>query len=145
MPESFEERTVIDAPRAQVWKVLEDVDGVTAWFAPIVASTTTGSGKGAQRALTFADGARTVEHFDVWEPSRSIAYHITGLEPVAPTSTWTLLDAGEGTEVRYRMVLEGPPEAAKGAQAQLQPLIRFILASLKHHVETGKRLEQPPA
>ena len=145
MVETLEESITIGAPREHVWKILADLDGVTAWFAPLTASRTEGTGKGAARALTFADGLKLVETITAWEPGKTLAYDVSGMEPIAPRSTWSLEDAGQGTKVGYRMYIAGPPDAAKEGAAKLRPVIQLILASLKHHVETGGKLEPPKA
>jgi uncharacterized protein YndB with AHSA1/START domain len=146
MTERIHDSVTIAAPREHVWKVLAEFEGMPRWFAPLTGTTVRGQvGKGAVRTLTFADGLVLVETVTSWTPPQGFTYTMAGLEPAQPTSTWTLREEAGKTKVDYDMAIAGPPAAAKQTAANLTPVVGFLLASLKHHVETGGKLAPPKA
>jgi hypothetical protein len=67
----------IQAPAAEVWKIISDFNGLPKFVAAIVNSTMEGSGVGAVRTLTLGDGGQTVEKLEgLDEQARSLSYSI---------------------------------------------------------------------
>lgn len=92
----------ITASADTVWELLGDFNGLAQWMGAIATSTLEGSGLGALRTLTLADGGVIVEKLESHDDdARTFSYSIvSGPLPVADylsSMTVTALDDGRCT------------------------------------------------
>ena len=141
---TFENKTTINASPETVWKTLADVEGISNWAALITSSPVQGApGLGAIRNCTLADGMEIKETFDTWEDQKAIGYNVAGL-PVPLKSTWRIAAVDGGTEVSYHGALDSTDtDMGNAMRDKLSPMSQFLLAALKHNVETGDVLAPP--
>jgi hypothetical protein len=59
--------TVLNTSADNAWKVIGDFNGLTKFIPAITGSTLKGSGVGAERTLSFADGSKMVERLESLE------------------------------------------------------------------------------
>jgi len=113
-------RTAVEASADAVWAVVSDFNGLPKFVAAIVESRMEGSGVGARRTLTLADGAVIVEQLESHDDAaRTLSYSIVSSPlPLANyLSTQTVRPAGEGRcELEWASTFE--PEGAPEAEAK---------------------------
>jgi len=74
---SVRESIRIAAPADTVWQVVRDFGAIDEYVPPIEQATLSGSGVGAERTLTLADGERVVERLDARDDdARTLRYSI---------------------------------------------------------------------
>jgi len=74
---TVEERIEIPAAADAVWQTVRDFGAIDEYVAPIERATLDGSGVGAERTLTLADGGQVVERLDARDDeARTLRYSI---------------------------------------------------------------------
>lgn len=138
----FEVKTSIHADPATVWTTLSDIGNISDWAAVVTQSESTGTGVGATRRATLADGAKISEEFLVWDAGKRLQYRIKGDLPVdSVLSTWALSKNGHGTNVAYHASFDATEDLAGPVKEKLEGLATFLLMALKLNVETGDVME----
>lgn len=132
----------IDAPIAQVWAVIADLEAVQR-YNPMVASARYVSekkqGVGAARICDFRPGGSATERVTEWKPQSVIAMEASDHPWPMRSVRWRneLAPAKNGT--RLTQVLEyeftGDASMAAGMEAQWDQGMQAIFAALKAHVE----------
>jgi uncharacterized protein YndB with AHSA1/START domain len=133
----------IACPRADVWAVLAEFDGISGW-APNVdhscLTTIAADGVGATRRIQT--GRTTVlETVTEWEPQRRLAYTISGLPPVvrSVTNAWRLDARGDTTDVTLTSTVDAGPRPPQQLVARivcrvLAKASRQMLGGLERHL-----------
>ncbi|MGH2973692.1 MAG: SRPBCC family protein [Solirubrobacterales bacterium] len=141
----------IDAPQAEVWRRLSQLEEIQLWSSAAVAARCEGPvsrGVGAERTCDLKGGITITERWLAWDEGRSFVYEGSAIPLVAHArNDWSLAAAGAQTLLTTRadVVLRGGP-----AGRLLEPLVAFqsrrmgrrALAAFKYLAETGK---PPPA
>jgi len=113
---SVEEHVRISAPADDVWTVVRDFGSIADWTPPITDATVDGTGVGAERTLTLADGGQVVERLEALDDeARTLRYSIVeGPLPVQDyEGTFSVTDVDDSTcEVTWAstFTVDGPPE-----------------------------------
>lgn len=135
------ERTArIAAPVHDVWTLLADLGGISAWAPNVDHScllTEQADGPGTVRRVQA--GRTTLrETVTVWEPDATLAYTITGLPPVVRTvsTTWRLAaaDGGATTDVTVTSEITPGPRPPHRVAARV---VGRVLASAADRMLTG--------
>jgi carbon monoxide dehydrogenase subunit G len=137
----------IDAPVAQVWKVLSDLEGIVRWVPAIRRAHCPGAqrGLGASRVCELSQ-ATIVETIEAWDEGKSFVYRGEGAPMMrGARNHWAVEARGEQTVVTTHAEVS---LAGGWLGRLLEPLARWFfgrlgrqtLASLKFLVENG----QPP-
>jgi mxaD protein len=140
-PQKVDEKITINAPPAEVWKVVKDFAGFAAWH-PLVASVKTeGSGNETTRTSTLKAGGELVDSLDtVDDTAMSLGYRLQNEDFKAlPVSSYSMeIDvkpAGGGSEVEwisrlYRADTGNDPAEDKNDEAAVKASTDFIKAGL---------------
>ncbi|MFX0200016.1 MAG: SRPBCC family protein [Candidatus Hodarchaeota archaeon] len=110
-------RTKVNTSAAKLWEIVSDFNGLPKFLAAATKSTMEGSGVGAFRTLTLADGTQIVEKLEsLDEQTKSLSYSIvSGPLPVENyVSTMKVLEISENqSEFEWSSSFEpkGVPEA----------------------------------
>ena len=140
--------TVIDAPPADVWAIVEPVERHVDWMADAVAIRFDGDqrrGVGTRfECDTKVGPVRLTDHMEIteWEPGRAMGVRHTGV--VTGTGRFTLEPAVQGgtlfaweEDLRVPWYLGGPAGEAVGGRGVLRQVWRRNLATLKHLIESA--------
>jgi mxaD protein len=74
---SVRESITIPASADDVWQTVRDFGSIDDYVPPIASATLSGSGVGAERTLTLADGAQVIERLDeLNDDARTLRYSI---------------------------------------------------------------------
>lgn len=128
-------KTKFNAAPDAVWRVIGDPGAISSWHPGVAESSLEGTGAGATRRCTLANGAKLVERIEAHnEARRSYTYSITDSPlPISNyRATLTVEQADGGCEVEWR----GEFEPTGGADpSELGEMIKGIyeggLAALK--------------
>ena len=125
---SLRTHTRIDRPADEVWKVVSDVAGISAWF-PGIEQATAGEGT---RSCTLAGGTVLEEDVvTVDDALRRFQYRITAGMPVEHhLGTVDVLEDGDGALVVYSTEI-----APDSLAALMGPAIEGGVQGLKAHLE----------
>ena len=142
----------IDASKELVWDALADFGGVSKWAPTLTSSrslTEANGGVGAERTCEHMKMGRLEERVTGWEDGRRLVYDVTKGLPFpmqSLTNDWSIGTSAGSTIV----TLEQTFEVKLGLLGSLLvPVIRkqmgkemtVTLAGLKHHIETGERVD----
>jgi mxaD protein len=138
-PQKVEEKIAINAPPAEVWKVVKDFAGFGSWH-PLVAKVK-GSGTDTTRTSTLKAGGELVDSLDtVDDTAMSLGYRLQNEDFKAlPVSSYSMeIDvkpAGGGSEVEwisrlYRADTGNDPAEDKNDEAAIKASTDFIKAGL---------------
>jgi hypothetical protein len=90
----------IDAPVAEVWRWLADLEAITLWSSTVLRASCPGerTGVGAERICDLRGGVVLRERWLEWDEGRSFTYEGRGLPLVAvATNRWVLTPADDRT------------------------------------------------
>lgn len=134
----FRVADVIEAPRAQVWGILRDWEGSSAWMVDATTVRVLGhlrEGVGARvEAVTRIAGIPIKDRFTVtaWQPERLIAimHHHW---PIRGLAWWELSDLGSATFMEWAEELDPPlgPLGELGSVVLRRPIERVLAKSLR--------------
>ena len=144
----------IDASTEKVWKVLADFGGVATWNPSVKQSRLTSSsieGAGVSRECVLAPMGTVQERVTEWTDGRLMVIEVydhknlPGLR--SAVATIELESQGPTTLVHCRMDyavglgVVGAGMNAMGMRRVFTKSLGGLLAGLKHHVETGERVD----
>ncbi len=144
----------IDAPTEKVWEALADFGGVAAWNPSVKQSRLTSSaveGAGVSRECVLAPMGTVQERVTEWTDGRLMGIEIydhknlPGLR--SAVATIKLEPQGPTTVVQCQMDYAvglgviGAGMNAMGMRRLFTKSLGGLLAGLKHHVETGERVD----
>ncbi|MFN8053596.1 MAG: SRPBCC family protein [Acidimicrobiales bacterium] len=152
----------IDAPAAEVWYWLAQLEAIALWSENVQTATCApgrDAGVGAERLCTLGGGITLVETWTNWDEGRSFTYEGRGLPGVKiARNTWTVESHGPRQTL---LRTEASVQLRAGRLGDLAaPMVRWqsrrmgwrALAAFKHLVETGGApmvahalLDRPPA
>jgi hypothetical protein len=135
------------APRETVWAVVADLKGWKDWGPWEMTDveqegTPDPNGEGALRLMRSSRrsmGRKPTIHerVNMFDPPMRFGYTlVSGLPLKDYQATITLTDAGEGTEIAWRLEFEGKfPGAARLARSALEPFLREVTAEIAREAE----------
>jgi hypothetical protein len=125
---TMRQETWIDRGADDVWALIRDPGGVTAWFPQMTAVKV----EGDRRTITLASGLDLVEDFVVWDALRRFQYRLRGPLPVEHhlASIDVIADGPDRCLVVYATDVE--PHALT---LILDGAVNDALAQLKHVME----------
>lgn len=126
----------IGAPSEKVWNLIAAVGGVDKWAPMISACRVEGSGAGARRYCTMADGAKLKEVIDeVDNTAMRFKYRITDGLPVHGFEGTVQVKTvgGMRTEVIWYGASEADNEHAEGFRQMLREVYPGLIMALEKH------------
>jgi len=139
----------INAPKNEVWAVLEDFNDVYLWAPGVSKSHALGNKRqevGAARYCKLVDFGEIDEVITEWNQGEGFTYTVSALGPLNnAVSRWTLTKVNANTtqlevELAYdiRFGLFGKMMHALVMQKKLQTSLPQTLQDFKNHMESGK-------
>lgn len=135
MKKSFTFERELETQNEAVWKLLASLDRVDDWAPIITSCRLEGSGNGAKRYCTTADGGELVETIlEVDAASRSIRYRVDeGLPLSSYEGVFRLESRGDKAAVVWTIEAEGDADGLAQVEGMLKQVAPAMLESLEQH------------
>lgn len=133
MKKSFAFERKLETPEAAVWELLVSLDRVDEWAPIITSCRLEGSGNGAKRYCTTADGGQLVETIlEVDQAARAIRYRIDeGLPLSSYEGTFRLESRGGTAVVTWTIDAEGDADGLAQVEGMLKEVAPAMLEGLE--------------
>lgn len=132
MLESLNVTQIISVNADQTWTAISRIGGLERWFPVITGCTVIGSGEGASRIMTLADGATIKDHIDTID-HRHKRFRYTRTESPFPVQSYrgtVEISVADANTAQVSRSLE-----IDVAQDQREPLVEFLRNTLADGIQ----------